>query len=445
MRTGPVTRYTSVGSADVAYQVSGSGPHDLVYLSGVGNLDVLWDYRPLGSFLERLGTFCRVITFDRRGVGLSDRFVEDDAPTWEQWIEDLSAVLDEVSSDRATLYAQLDAGPTAMLFAATHPARTTGLVLATTTARYLVDDDYPIGMPLDAVGALGDLLRGVGHGGRARALVPSLDGDSDALEVNARLQRGALTPTRAAAYYEQVVQTADVRGVLSVINVPTLILHPTDFALLPVEHGRWLAGHIEGARLVEVPGRDSWFVRGAADMVIDEIAEFMTGDRMFADVDRVLATILFTDIVASTETAARLGDRRWRAMLDLHDAVVREQLERHRGREVNTTGDGFVASFDVPGRAIRCPRAIREHLDERGISIRIGLHTGECEARRDDLGGLSVHIAARVAALAGRGDILTSSTVRDLLAGSDTHFEERGEHELKGVPGVWRIFAVGGA
>jgi class 3 adenylate cyclase len=314
-------------------------------------------------------------------------------------------------------------------------------VLATTTARYLAAHDYPIGLPEQSIDELVELLRAVwGTEDGSRALVPSLDGDSDALEINARLQRGAMTPRRAAAYYEQVLRTADVRSVLGAIHVPTLVVHPTDFALLPIEHGRSLAQHIEGARLVEVPSRDSWFVLDAADVVIHELAEFVTGERLFDDVDRALVTILFTDIVGSTETAARLGDLRWRRLLDLHDDVVRDHLRRHRGREVNTTGDGFVAAFDGPGRAIQCAAAVIEATAAVGIDLRAGLHTGECEVRGDDLSGMAVHIAARVGAQAGSGEVLVSGTVKDLVVGSKLRFHDRGEHELKGVPGRWPLF-----
>ena len=423
----------------------GDGPFDLVFLSGVFNIDLAWSYDRLAAFFERLGSFCRVIAFDRRGVGVSDPVPEEALPTWEQWMEDLVAVIDAVGCERVAICAQLDAGPTAMLFAATRPERTRALILATTTARYLVDDDYPVGLAPQAIDILVETLRSLwGNAEGAGILNPSLGGDRDGSAALAVLQRSAFTPRRVAAYYDLVLRSLDVRSALSAVQVPTLVLHRSDFAFLPVSHGRWLADHITGARFVELPGRDPFLAFENAEIALDEIAEFMTGERRFLEVERVLTTVLFTDIADSTKLAAEVGDQRWHLLLDAHDTVVREQLRRFRGTEIKTTGDGFLASFDGPGRAIRCARAIGESARSLGLEIRAGMHSGECEVRGDDLGGLAVHIAARVAGLASSGEVLVSGTVKDLVAGSGIDFEDRGEHELKGVPGTWGLFAVTG-
>jgi class 3 adenylate cyclase len=328
-----------------------------------------------------------------------------------------------------------------ILYAASHPERVTGLILLNSSARYLVDDDYPIGHSQASVDRLLELIAtSWGRPDFSALANPSVAEDPQQLKELARASRSSATPHAAAAQYAYVLQNVDVRNVLSLIQIPTLVLHLLN-QFLAIEHGQYLADHITEAKFVELPGGDM-YVGTFNDGLVEEISEFLTGSRPAARIDRLLASVLFTDIVGSTEHAASLGDQLWRALLDRHDAIVREQLRRFNGREVNTTGDGFVASFDGPARAIRCALAIADATDSLGISLRLGLHTGECEVRGEDLAGLAVHIAARVAALAAPGEILVSGTVKDLVVGSGIEFADRGSHVLKGVPDEWQVFAV---
>jgi len=436
-------KYVAVGDADVAYQVVGDGPFDIVYFAGMLELNVAWDYPPYADFLTRLRSNGRLILFDRRGIGVSDQAPGGAIPTWEHWTEDVQAVLDAVGSEQAAICADLDAGPSAILFAAMQPERVRSLVLANTTARFTIADDYPIGVPPEALDLLVEMIRNEwGTPAGMRVFFPSLDADVEFLEWAAKTTRAAATPRIAAAYYRYVGETLDVRQALPLIQAPTLVLHNRQNPAIPFEHGRYLADRIVGATFVELPGPDTYLFAGnASSMAATEIAEFVTGERP-PDIDRILTTVLFTDIVGSTERVAALGDQRWRSLLDAHDRAIRDQLRRFRGREINTTGDGVVASFDGPARAIRCAQAISKANALLGIDVRAGLHTGECEVRGDDLAGLAVHIAARVGALADPGEVVVSSTVKDLVAGSGIEFRQRGEHTLKGVPGTWRLFAV---
>ena len=303
--------------------------------------------------------------------------------------------------------------------------------------------DYPFGASPEAVDALVELMR-TQWGTLEWMDLFMTDDDPARKELWARTIRSAVTPRTAAAQYDYVLRSVDVRQALSMIRAPTLVLHVLDQPILPVEHGRYLADHVTGARFVELPGRELGITTGDPTRLLEEVTEFLTGERPIVEADRILATVLFTDIVGSTERAVSLGDHRWRALLDSHDRAVREQLRRFRGSEINTTGDGFFASFDGPARAIRCAHGIGEEIPRLGLQVRMGLHTGECEARGDDLGGLAVHIAARVGALAAPGEVLVSGTLRDLVVGSGIDFVSRGEHELKGVPGSWKIYAVAG-
>jgi class 3 adenylate cyclase len=324
-----------------------------------------------------------------------------------------------------------------------HPERVSALVLFDAGARYMEADDYPIGVSPDVVDSLIAMCASTwGTPELIELTNPSLSGDDEHVRSFARMARSSATPRAAAAQYEYILRT-DLRQALPLIQAPTMVFNTKENPLTPIELGRYVADHINGATFVEMPGGDLGLTP-ANYWVIDEIAEFLTGERPIVEVERILTTVLFTDIVGSTERAASLGDQRWRSLLDSHDRIVREQLRRFRGNEINTTGDGFVASFDGPARAIRCAQSIAEATRKLGIDLHLGMHTGECEVRGDDLGGLAVHIASRVAKLAGPGEVLVSGTVKDLVVGSGIEFTERGEHELKGVPATWRLFAVTG-
>jgi len=439
----PETRYVAVGDADVAYQIVGDGPFDILYCTGLGShIEQFWEGREWSAEeLTRLASFSRLMFFDRRGLGASDGFSTGSMPTWEEWTEDIAAVLDVAGSKRTAIWAGSDAGPIAMLFAAMHPEVVSALVLLNTTARYLEADDYPIGEPPQAVDGIVDLLaKGWGTPDFARLVIPGYADNPAMLRRVSKMQRASATPRSAAAQYDYILRSLDVRQVLPLVQAPTLVLHVRESPFLPLAHGRYLAEHIKGATLVELPGGDI----GYGPETAIEVEEFLTGQRPRIEVDRILTTVLFTDIVGSTARAASLGDRRWRSLLDAHDKAVRDELRRFRGREINTTGDGFVASFDGPARAIRCAQAIAEATGKLGIEIRTGLHTGECEVRGEDLGGLAVHIAARVGAAASPGRVFVSGTVKDLVVGSGIDFADRGVHDLKGVPGTWKLFSVTG-
>jgi class 3 adenylate cyclase len=439
----PDTRYVRVGDADVAYQVIGEGPLDLLYCQGVGHIDQMWELPPQAELLLRLSSFSRLIVFDRRGTGASDPVRQDAPPTWEEWTEDLRAVLDAVGSQRAAVFAQADAGPIAVMFAAMQPQRVGALILADTSARFMIDDDYPFGRTQQDVDLFVDLIGKMwGTPELTQVAFPRYTDNPEWVRFFTRFMRTVATPRAVAAQYRYIYENLDVRDALPVIQAPTLVLHHVDSPFVPIEHGRYLAEHIAGTRLVELPGNDTLLTTGDADVWVTEVEEFLTGRRTTAEIDRILVTLLFTDIVKSTEVAASLGDHRWRSLLDAHDRTVREELSRFRGTEIKTMGDGFMASFDGPARAIRCARAIVKAVGGLEIELRAGLHTGECEVRGDDLGGLAVHIAARVGALAGASEVLVSGTVKDLVVGSDIEFEDRGQEALKGVPGIWKLFAV---
>jgi class 3 adenylate cyclase len=438
----PETRYVAVGDADVAYQVIGTGPLDLLYFYGLGSqIELRWDLPGFARFSAELSSFSRLIQLDRRGTGASDGVPRSAIPTWEEWTDDVLAVLDAVGSERAAIFAEVDAGPIAILFSAMQPERVRALVLSNTSSRYLVAEDYPIGASQETAEALIETLGSLWGTAELLRLTGGDQGDPQVVRGAARMLRAAATPRSAAAQYRYILTSVDVRQALPLIQVPTLVLHNRDNPFVPVSHGRYLADHIPGAKFFELPG-NRVNINANADIALGEIAEFLTGERPAVEVDRNLTSVLFTDIVASTERAASLGDHKWRALLDTHDRLVRDHLRRFRGSEIKTTGDGFLASFDGPARGIRCARAIIDGARELGVDIRAGMHTGECEVRGSDLGGLAVHIAARVGALAGPREVLVSSTVKDLVVGSGIEFEDRGDYELKGVPGTWRLFAV---
>ena len=439
----PETKYVAVGDADVAYQVLGEGSSDLLFFSGLGShVEMAWENRDVADFLGQLASLRRLIVLDRRGTGASDGVPRHAIPTWEEWTEDIDSVLNVVGSEKVSILAAVDSGPIAILYAAAHPERVDSLVLCNTSARYLVADDYPIGFTPEALDLVVEFIRN--YWGTTEFL--SIAGSADEEEVARRdalapLLRASVTPRTAAAQYDYLLRNLDVRPVLPLIRAPTLVLSADNPSFLPSAMGRYISEHIEGSRFVALPGQDM-MIFGQREIVFDEVAEFVTGTRPPTDVDQILVSVLFTDIVGSTERAASMGDQRWRGLLDRHDQIVREQLRIFRGREINTTGDGFVVSFDGPARAIRCGKAVIDATRAQGIDLRAGLHTGECQMRGDGLGGLAVHIAARVSSLAQPGEVLVSSTVKDLVIGSGIGFQDRGEHELKGVPGSWRLFSV---
>jgi class 3 adenylate cyclase len=441
----PETKYVAVGDADVAYQVLGEGASDLLFFNGLGsNVEMAWEDPDIAAFLRRLASLRRLIFFDRRGTGASDGVPRNAIPTWEEWTEDIESVLNAVGSEQTSILATVDGGPIAILYAAAHPERVTSLVLFNTTARYLVADDYPIGFTPEALEFVIDFLRT--HWGTPEFLsLAGAAGPEDPVrrDALARLFRSSVTPRTAAAQYDYLLRNLDVRPVLPLLRAPTLVLSADNPSFLPIAHGRYVAEHIEGSKFVALPGADM-LIFSQQDVILDEVTEFLTGTRPVTDIDRVLVSVLFTDIVGSTERAASLGDQRWRSLLDRHDQIVREQLRIFRGREVNTTGDGFVASFDGPARAIRCGQVIIDAARALDIELRIGLHTGECGVRGNDLGGLAVHIAARVGSLASPSEVLVSGTVKDLVVGSGIEFNDRGDHVLKGVPGSWKLYAVAG-
>jgi pimeloyl-ACP methyl ester carboxylesterase len=444
MPAAPETRYTTAGALRVAYNVSGAGPLDLVLVPDwLNNVELTWDLPPAARYLERLASFSRLITFDPRGTGLSDPVPLDALPTLEEWMEDVRAVCDAAGAERPVLMGFGGAGPMCILYAATYPDRVSALVLHETCARARRADDYPVGVPDAVADAFLAFVRD--HWGTSEwfdIVAPSTASDPHLRAAMARVLRLSASPGAAVVMMNMVVDV-DVRAVLPTIRVPTLVVHRRDDTLMPVGHGRYLAEHIPGARFVEVPGRDYVYLVGDTTPVLDEVQEFLTGVREQAIPDRVLLTVLFTDIGDSTRLATELGDRGWRDVLESHHAAVRRQLERFRGREVDTAGDGFFATFDGPARGIRCAQAIVDAVRPLGLSVRAGLHTGECEVIGDKVGGIAVHVGARVAAKAEPGEVLVSGTVRDLVAGSGIPFTERGRHALKGLPGEWLLCAVG--
>jgi len=386
----PETKYVAVRDADVAYQVFGDGPIDLLYTYGVGsNLDLYWEIPRFTESLTALASFTRVIMFDRRGIGASDPVSLGAMPTWEEWTEDIVAVLDAAGSRRTAILASVVAGPIAMLFAAMHPEAVSALILHNTSARYLLADDYSIGVSPDALDLIVTLVgEAWGTMDFVRLAQPN-EVDEEHLRLCSMMMRASATPRTAAAMFDYLGRNLDVRQLLPLIQAPTLILHAGEMPFIPIEHGHYIANHISGAIFVEAPGATT----GPVPAIVDEVAEFLTGERPIVEIERVLTTVLFSDIVGSTAKAASLGDQRWRLLLDSHDKAVRGQLRRFRGREINTTVDGFVASFDGPARAIRCAQAIVKATGKLGIQLRVGLHTGECEVRGEDLGGLAVHVA----------------------------------------------------
>jgi class 3 adenylate cyclase len=437
----PAVRYAKSGDTAVAYQVLGEGP-DLVYVPAFpSHLEANWDYPPVARFLRRLASFCRLIVFDKRGTGLSDPVAG--VPALEERMDDVRAVMDAVGSDRAALFGTYEGGPICVLFAASHPERTSGLALYASPAKFTQDAEYQWGWSPAAIQLYLAAAEEWGTDRGAELLAPALGEDAEYRRWFSRLLRMSASP-RMALSLLRMNTDMDVRAVLPSVHVPTVVLHRRDDAFVDIGHSAYLAEHIDGARFVELAGADHWPWAGDADAVIGEVQELVTGARDAPDADRVLTTVLFTDIVSSTELAHTLGDRRWRDLLERHWDVARRELRRFRGREVKTTGDGVLATFDGPARAVRCAAAIRDASAGLGIELRAGAHTGECEILDGDLSGVAVHVGARIAASAGSGEVLVSSTVKDLTAGAGIEFEDRGPHALKGVEGQWRLFAVRG-
>jgi pimeloyl-ACP methyl ester carboxylesterase/class 3 adenylate cyclase len=440
------TRYAKSGDVHIAYQVVGEGPFDLVFVPGfVSNVEAAWESPGRAQFLRRLASFSRLILFDKRGTGLSDRTSQ--IFTLEQRMDDVRAVMDAAGSERAALFGISEGGPMSVLFAATYPERTTALAMYSSYAKRSWAPDHPFGWREEDWSALFTNIER--HWGTPKGLdptiwAPSVVHDEAAMASLAAYLRAAASPGAAAAVF-QMNREIDVRHVLPIVRVPTLVVHRTGDRFISVEQGRYIAERIRGAKFVELPGVDHVPWIGNADAILDEVEEFLTGARRVPDPDRVLATVMFTDIVGSTERAAALGDRRWRDTLQSFYALVRQELGRFRGREVDTAGDGVLAMFDGPARAVRCARTISRDVASLGIQVRAGLHTGEVETMGEKVGGIAVHIGARVATQAPAGEVLVSSTVKDLVSGSGIQFEDRGVQSLKGVPGEWHLFLVASA
>ncbi len=438
----PATKYVRSGSVSIAYQVVGRGSIDLVFVPGIlSHLDVWWE-EPVVAFFRRLSSFSRLILFDKRGSGLSDRVADTALPTLEERMDDVRAVMDAAGSQTAALFAISEGSPMSALFAATYPERTSALVLFGSLARWTRHLDYPWGFTPEVHQAFFRAVEeGWGTGVTAGWLAPTLADDPSHKEWWGRFERLTGSPGSIVALWRTNMEI-DVRHVLSSIHVPTLILHRSGDRSVRLGGAKYIAEQIPSARFVEYPGVDHYPFAGDTETLLDDVQEFLTGVRHGAEPDRVLATLLFTDIVGSTERAADLGDRQWRDLLAHHHSLVRRELTLFRGREVDTAGDAFFATFDGPARAIHCACAIRDALASLEITIRAGLHTGECEMMDDKVSGIAVHIGARVMGKAGPGEMLVSSTVKDLVAGSGLLFKDRGVHELKGVPGEWHLFAV---
>ncbi len=439
----PETRYARSPEGCVAYQVFGQGPLDLIFIpSWVSNLDVMWEEPALAHFLRRLALFSRVICFDKRGGGVSDTVSLDALPTLEQWSDDVRTVMQAAESRQAALLGLGAGGQMAMLFAASHPDLASALILVNSSARRLRAVDYPWGLPAERLPERLERIEALwGTGGNLDYIAPGAAGDARFRSWYARFERLSMGP-RAAHAIVAAGWESDLRSVLPAIRVPTLIMHRTGDRYFRVEQGRYLAERIKGSTYVELAGEDHLFYMGETDAMLAELQQFLTGMRSMPEIDRVLATVLFTDIVGSTERAAALGDRAWRELLMTHREIVHRELDRYRGREIKFLGDGLLATFDGPARAIHCAAALVEVMHGLGMEIRTGLHTGEIQFSCGDIEGIAVHIGARVMGQAQPGDVIVSSTVKDLVAGSGIQFQDRGLHVLKGVPGKWRLFAA---
>jgi class 3 adenylate cyclase len=438
----PETRYVKApDGASIAYQVVGDGPIDIAFMPSNPAIDVMWDEPTFAHGLDRLAEIGRLICLDFRGFGASDPVPSGALPTPEGWMDDLRVVLDAVGSEKVAMVAELAPHFVPLLFAATYPERTSAVILVNGYARVMRDDDYEIGMSaeqVDQFASVGGQEWGNGLG--AMVMAPSRANDPEFVRWYGRMERASQSPSAVYSTTRWIFRL-DVRSILPAVRAPTLVMCRKD-CFLPPEFSDYLAARIPDARLKVFPGRDVHLFSEDADLLLDELEEFVTGVRPIAEPDKVLATVLFTDIVDSTKTAARLGDRRWKEVLQRHDDLCSATLDRHRGRQVKATGDGILATFDGPGRAVRCAQAIVDSVKSLGIEVRAGVHTGEIERRGADITGLAVNIGSRVSALAGPGEVLVTRTVTDLVVGSGLEFEDRGEHELKGVPDRWAIYGL---
>ena len=439
----PETRYAKSGHLNIAYQVVGDGPIDLVLAAGwISNVELGWEHPRVARFFERLASFSRLILFDKRGTGLSDRVSDERPPTLEERTDDIRAVLDAVGSERAAIFGTSEGGNMSVVFAATYPRRTTALITYSVFAKRVWSPDYPWApTPAERTAWLDSLAARWGGAVDLERLVPSVAGDQATREWFGRLSRQSVS-LGAALALGRMNTDIDIRAVLPSVRVPTVMFHPVDDQDVKIEEGRWMAMRIPNARLIELPGGDHVAYFQSADVVLDAIEEFLTGTRPAPDADRFLATVLFTDIVNGTAKAAELGDKGWRALVEDHHAIVRRELARFRGAEVDTAGDGFFATFDGPARAVRCGLAIRDAVKTLGLEIRAGVHTGECQVIAGKTGGIAVIIGSRVREQAQPGQILATSTVKDLTAGSGLRFEPQGARRLKGVPDEWQIFSA---
>lgn len=424
---------------NIAYDVRGQGPFDLIWVPGfVSHLDAYAGEPGLERFFDRMGSFSRLIRFDKRGTGLSDRLGEQHL---QQWADDMLAVMNAVGSQRGALFAISGGGPLAILFAATHPERVSHLVIYASGARYAKSDDYPWGWTAQEGYANLAALENEWGKMPVDPWAPSVKDDARAQQAFFQWQRLSASPAAARSIVSTLGET-DVRHALRAISVPTLVIHNRGDQIVPVEHGRYMAEHIPGAKYVELPGNDHFPYFEHPDLILDEIEEFLTGVRPAPETDRVFATVLFTDIVGSTEENVTRGDRQWGGLIELHDAAMKREVERFRGRQIKQTGDGVLATFDGPSRAIQCALSMVKEAHKLGIEIRVGLHSGEIEILGEDVRGLTVNIASRVTGLAKAGEVLASRTVRDIVAGSGISFQDMGTHVLKGVPEEWRIYSV---
>lgn len=442
----PHVNYVKSGEFHIAYQVLGEGPIDLVLVPGwISHLEMAWEQPRLAHSFRQLASFCRLILLDKRGTGLSDRVSLTNLPTLEDRMEDLHAVLDAVGSSHAVLYGISEGGPLCMLFAATYPERCVALIVYGSWARAFKAQDYDWGFdPIEFENFLTSLEPHWGEGAAVNIVAPSLAHDEHFCNWWARYERMATSPGTALGLL-RIAFEGDVRHVLPAISVPTLVLHRDHDAFVDVRHGRYIAEHIRGARYVELEGEDHFPLSGDSNSIDMEIERFLVdliGVTRISNPDRVLATVLFTDIVDSTKRAASIGDEKWKELIAIHDNHIRIELDRFRGKEIKTIGDGFLATFDGPGRAICCAHAIRKSLQILGFEIRSGLHTGEIELMENDIAGIAVNIGSRIEALARPNEVLVSSTVKDLVVGSGIEFIDRGLHVLKGVPGEWHLYAA---